>query len=96
MKKLLFVVCLLVISLGAQAQFEKGTWIINPYATGIGFSVGKADKAQFGFGAKVGNFLSEGVALMVEAGADWSKPVSEYKIGTGGRYYFNKIGRAHV
>ena len=92
MKKLVFIVCLLVVSIGAQAQFEKGTWVINPYTTGLGFSVSKADKAQFGLGVKAGNFLAEGFAVMVEAGADWSKPVENYNIGAGGRYYFNKTG----
>ena len=85
-------VCLLVVSIAAQAQFEKGTWIVNPYTTGLGFSVSKAEKAQFGFGVKAGNFLTDGIALLVEAGADWSKPVSNYNLGVGGRYYFNKTG----
>ncbi len=92
MKKLVFIVCLLIVSIGAQAQFEKGTWIINPYTTGLGFSVSKAEKVQFGLGVKAGNFLADNIALMVEAGADWSKPQSNYLIGTGGRYYFDKIG----
>ena len=30
MKKLVLVVCLLVASLAARAQFEQGKWIINP------------------------------------------------------------------
>lgn len=92
MKKYVFMVCLLVVSLGAHAQFEKGTWVINPYATGLGFSVSKAEKVQFGLGAKAGNFLADGIALLVDVGADWSKPRSIYTIGTGGRYYFNKTG----
>jgi len=29
---------------------------------------------------------------MVNAGADWSKPVDEYTLGTGVRFYFNKTG----
>ena len=92
MKQLVFMVCLLVVSMAAHAQFEKGKWVINPYTTGVGFSVSKAEKAQFGLGVKAGNFLTEGIALLVEAGADWSKPRSSYSLGTGGRYYFNKTG----
>ena len=30
MKKLMWIVCLLVVSVTAQAQFEKGKWIVNP------------------------------------------------------------------
>lgn len=92
MKKFLFVVCLLVVSLGAKAQFEQGTWVVNPYVTGLGFSYSKNDKAQFGFGAKAGNFLVDNVALLVELNADWSKPRDTYSVGAGGRYYFDKTG----
>ncbi len=93
MKKLMFLsVCLFLFSLSAHAQFEKGTWIINPSITGVGFSVSKAEKAQFGLGVKAGNFLADGIALMLEGGADWSKPRSVYALGVGGRYYFNKTG----
>lgn len=92
MKKLVLLVCLLVASLGAQAQFEKGKWIINPSMTGLDFSFSNSEKAQFGAGAQVGTFLAEGIALMVQAGADWSKPIDTYTIGTGGRFYFNKTG----
>lgn len=92
MKKVTLFVCLLVVSLVARAQFEQGTWVINPSLTGMGFSYSKGDKVQFGLGAQAGTFLVDGVALMVEAGADWSKPVDIYNLGVGGRYYFNKTG----
>ena len=75
MKKLVLVVCLLVASLAARAQFEQGKWIINPSLTGLNFSYSNSEKAQFGIGAKAGAFLAEGIALMVEASADWSKPI---------------------
>ena len=92
MKKLALVICLLGASLGARAQFEQGKWIINPSLTGLNFSYSNSEKAQFGIGAKAGTFLAEGIALMVEASADWSKPIDVYTIGTGGRFYFNKTG----
>ena len=31
MKKLMWIVCLLVVSVTAQAQFEKGKWIVTPW-----------------------------------------------------------------
>ena len=49
MKKLVLVVCLLVASLAARAQFEQGKWIINPSLTGLNFSYSNSEKAQFGF-----------------------------------------------
>ena len=92
MKKLALALCLLAVSFTAQAQFEKGTTIINPSLSGLDFSYSKNDKAKFGVGAQVGTFFAEGIALMVNAGADWSKPVDEYTLGTGVRFYFNKTG----
>ena len=92
MKKLALAICLLVVSIAAQAQFEKGKMILNPSVTGLDFSYSKNDKAKFGVGAQVGTFFAEGIALMVNAGADWSKPIDEYTLGTGVRFYFNKTG----
>ena len=46
MKKLVLVVCLLVASLAARAQFEQGKWIINPSLTGLNFSYSNSEKAQ--------------------------------------------------
>lgn len=92
MKKLALALCLLAVSFTAQAQFEKGITIINPSLSGLDFSYSENDKAKFGVGAQVGTFLAEGIALMVNAGADWSKPIDEYTLGTGVRFYFNKTG----
>ena len=39
MKKLALAICLLLASIAAQAQFEKGTMILNPSVTGLDFSV---------------------------------------------------------
>ena len=38
MKKLALAFCLLAVSFTAQAQFEKGTMILNPSVTGLDFS----------------------------------------------------------
>ena len=75
MKKLALAICLLLASIAAQAQFEKGTMILNPSVTGLDFSYSKNDDAKFGIGAQAGTFLADGFALMVNAGADWSQPV---------------------
>ena len=48
MKKLALAICLLVVSIAAQAQFEKGKMILNPSVTGLDFSYSKNDKAKFG------------------------------------------------
>ena len=80
MKKLALAICLLLASIAAQAQFEKGTMILNPSVTGLDFSYSKNDDAKFGIGAQAGTFLADGFALMVNAGADWSQPVDIYTL----------------
>ncbi len=92
MKKLALALCLLAVSFTAQAQFEKGTMILNPSVTGLDFSYSKNDDAKFGIGAQAGTFLADGFALMVNLGADWSQPKDTYTLGTGMRCYFNTTG----
>lgn len=84
--------CLLTVSVAAKAQFEKGTWIINPSFTGLGFSHSDNEKVKIGINMDTGCFLGDGFALMVRGGGDWSKAVDKYTIGTGMRIYFNKTG----
>ena len=87
MKKLALALCLLAVSFTAQAQFEKGTMILNPSVTGLDFSYSKNDDAKFGIGAQAGTFLADGFALMVNIGADWSQPKDTYTLGTGMRCF---------
>ena len=93
MKKLMLVVCLLVATVAARAQFEKGTWLINPSVSGLNLSYNTGtDSARFGFEVKGGAFLADNAALLVDLGADWAKGPDTYKLGVGGRYYFDQVG----
>lgn len=92
MKKLVMLVCLLVVTVAARAQFEKGTIILNPSITGLDFSYSKNDDAKFGIEAQAGSFLADGFALLVNMGADWAKEIDKYSLGTGVRFYFNTTG----
>ena len=68
MKKLALLVCLLVATVAAQAQFEKGKWILNPSISGLGLSHNtETDKTSFGIEAKGGAFLLDNVALLIHA-----------------------------
>ena len=73
MKKLALALCLLAVSFTAQAQFEKGTMILNPSVTGLDFSYSKNDDAKFGIGAQAGTFLADGFAFN---GKYWSRLVA--------------------
>lgn len=92
MKKAVFVICLLATSLVARAQFEQGKCILNPSLTGLDFSYSEEERVTFALGFKAGAFVWDNVALMVEAGGDWSKPVDSYLLGVGTRYYFDTTG----
>lgn len=92
MRKILIVVGFLLLSMGAQAQFEKGTWMVNPSISGLELSWNKDSKAKFGFGVQGGAFLVDNVVLLVDGEALWTSPVDVYSLGVGGRYYFNDIG----
>ena len=96
MKKLVLFVCLLVATVAAQAQFEKGKWIVNPSISGLGLSHNTdTDKTSFAIEAKGGAFLLDNVALLVHAGAAWNNGGSDtdvYTLGVGGRYYVSNIG----
>lgn len=96
MKKLALLVCLLVATVAAQAQFEKGKWILNPSISGLELSHDTGtDETSFGLEVKGGAFLLDNVALLVHAGAQWNAAGSDlniYTLGVGARYYFSKVG----
>ncbi|MBQ8672509.1 MAG: outer membrane beta-barrel protein [Bacteroides sp.] len=96
MKKLALIICLMMTTLAAQAQFEKGKWFVNPSITGLELSHDTGtDKTSFGLEVQGGSFLLDNVALLVHAGAGWNVSGSEtdvYTLGVGGRYYLSKVG----
>ena len=77
MKKLALFVCLLVVTVAAQAQFEKGKWILNPSITGLEFSHDTGtDKTSFGLEAKGGAFL-------LDNRWDWGHDLDDTKFSFG-------------
>ncbi|KAA6301346.1 MAG: hypothetical protein EZS26_002543 [Candidatus Ordinivivax streblomastigis] len=92
MRKILFTTCLLLISLGASAQFEKNSWVINPTITGMEYSYSDANKNHLGLSAQGGAFVMDDVALLLKLGGDWTKTINTYSVGVGGRYYFSNTG----
>jgi hypothetical protein len=92
MKKILFTACVLLTSLGANAQFEKNSWVVNPTITGVEYSYSDANKNHLGLNAQGGAFVIDNVALLLKMGGDWTKTVNMYSVGVGGRYYFSNTG----
>lgn len=94
MKKWMFMVCLLAVTVTARAQFEKGKWVVNPSVTGLNFSYHTdTDQVNFGLEAQGGAFVVDNWALLLHAGARWVGSGDDvYKLGVGTRYYFDQVG----
>jgi hypothetical protein len=92
MKKMTIMLCVLLISLGAEAQFEQGKWIFNPSVTGLSLSHSNNEKTQIGFAGHSGAFILDNLALLIHAEANWSDAVDLYSLGVGERYYFESSG----
>lgn len=94
MKKILVsLVMLVVVTLSAQAQFEKDTWYVNASLTGLDLTHSKAEGTRFGFQAGGGGFLADNLALLINFKGQYVKHgVDETMLGTQLRYYFSQCG----
>lgn len=92
MKKLIFSLCLLCLSVAVKAQFEQGKWIVNPSLSGLNLSRSKATGKNIGIDGQVGSFLADNTALIVGMGAKWTDHLDTYYASVGTRYYLNNIG----
>ncbi|KAA6317519.1 hypothetical protein EZS27_032335, partial [termite gut metagenome] len=67
MKKLIFFVIFVILSsLGAKAQFEKSSWVVNPAITGLEYSYSDINKNHLGFNVQGGAFLIDDIVLMLK------------------------------
>ena len=91
-KRFMLVLVTLMLALGAQAQFEQGTWYFNVSSTGFELSHSDATKTRLALSANVGNFIADNIALIVGTDADFYSGLSEFGVGTQARYYFPTCG----
>ncbi len=92
MKKLFVVVCLLVATVGVQAQFEQGKWFVNTSMTGFDLSHSKTEDFHMGISGQAGMFVADNLAIVATLGADWKEAGDVYTGALGGRYYFDQVG----
>ncbi|MBP1531507.1 MAG: autotransporter outer membrane beta-barrel domain-containing protein [Bacteroidaceae bacterium] len=96
MKKTVLAILLAVVSVSANAQFEKGTKYVNASLTGIDMSYSKDSRFRLGFEGTGGYFVEEcwmpygrlGFNHQALKGPD----VNSLEIGAGTRYYFKRTG----
>jgi hypothetical protein len=93
MKKLLLLGCLLFSAIAAQAQFEKGKWMVAPSLSGFNLSYNTAsEKTSLGIQGTGGWFVADNIAITGYLGAQFVEGIDILQIGAGGRYYFHKTG----
>lgn len=96
MKKILLALLLGVVSLSANAQFEKGTKYINASLTGLDLNYSKDSRFHFGFEGTGGYFVEECWMPYGRIGFDHQAlkgpDVNSLEIGAGTRYYFKRTG----
>ena len=91
-KRFMLMLVTIMLTLGAQAQFEQGTWYFNVSTTGLELSHSESTKARLALSANVGNFVADNIALIVGMNGDFYDSVSQFGVGTQARYYFQTCG----
>lgn len=95
MKKITMFIIALVVSLSANAQFEKGKIYLGASLTGLDMSYSGLDKFHFGLEAQGGYLIMDNVMLKASAAVDYTgrdDAPTDFTIGAGGRYYIIQNG----
>lgn len=85
---------MLIMTLAANAQFEKGTKYINASITGLDLSYNGNKELSFGFQAKGGYFFDDCWQINTMIGFEKQGKYAKgaFQIGAGGRYYILQNG----
>lgn len=93
MKKLIFTLFALMISVSTFAQFERDTYYINTSFSKVGMSFSGQSKFSLAGSATAGLFIEDNWAAVAEAGIDYgNKHLQEFSAGGGLRYYIQQNG----
>lgn len=93
MKKTLLIITMLIASLSAQAQFEKGKKYVNASLASAGLSYSDYTKFALGFSAEAGYFIDDDWMALAEVGFDYrNSNVQQVYVGAKGRYYIEQNG----
>lgn len=94
MKKVLSLLFVLMVTLTASAQFEKGKTYVGASLTGLNLSYNGSNETSFGVQAQAGKFVDNnwllyGLAGFEHPGKDTDNTLN---LGVGGRYYITQNG----
>lgn len=92
MKKIALLVVALVMSMAANAQFEKGKGYLGASLSGIELE-SVAKQFHFGVDAKAGYLFADNLMGLAEVGYNhWKDASDQFKLGAYGRYYIIQNG----
>lgn len=92
MKKIFFALLLAAVSLGASAQFEKGTKYVSASLSGLEMSWHKDGGFQLGLDAVGGYFIADNWMLLGQFGWLHRPHFDALDLGAGARYYMSRNG----
>lgn len=92
MKKIILTLLLAVVTLGASAQFTKGTKYADVALSGLGLGYSENTKFFLGIDLAGGYFVADNWMLKATTGYNLENSNSAFKLGAGFRYYFKSNG----
>lgn len=92
MKKIILALLLSAVTVGASAQFEKGTKYFGTSLSGFGISYSKVPGFCIDLQAQGGYFIADSWMLLGQIGYEHQPHVNIFDMGMGGRYYMKKNG----
>ena len=93
MKKIAIFLVALMLSVAANAQFEKGKAYLGASLTNLDLSYNGLQKGRFGIGAKVGYLFADDLMATAQLAYEKQKDVPyTLSLGVGGRYYIVQNG----
>lgn len=92
MKKILLIMCLLLGTLTANAQFAQGTKYVSASLSGLGLSYSSNQKFRLGVDATAGYFMADCLMLKGNVTYNHTKEIDDISVGAGLRYYFDQCG----
>ena len=92
MKKIFIALLLAAVSLGASAQFEKGTKYAAASVSNFGLSYSKSEDFRLGLHALGGYFFADGWMALGQIGWDHLDGTNAFEVGASARYYMVQNG----
>ncbi len=92
MKKLLTVALLFLVTVGAQAQFEKGTKFVGASLSGLELSYNSVSDFKFGLQAEAGYFFADNWMVKGNVGYGYQYKNNTLDVGALARYYIKNVG----